>query len=120
MARLVVNPGSPVAWEIQLKPGANLIGRGFANDFKIADPSVSSSHCQIDVSAQGAVIKDLGSTNGTFINRAPVKESALQPGQTVHLGGVELLFQGDGPPAAPVVRAAPVGVAIGTAQMAAG
>ena len=89
MARLVVNPGSPVAWEIQLKPGTNLIGRGFANDFKIADPSVSSSHCQIVVTDQGATIKDLGSTNGTFINRAPVIEAALKSGQTLHLGGVE-------------------------------
>src|SRR6516164_10976035 len=95
MARLVVNPGSPVAWEIQLKPGTNLIGRGFANDFKIADPSVSSSHCQITVESQGIFIKDLGSTNGTFVNRAMVKESPLRSGQTIHLGGVELLFDAD-------------------------
>src|SRR5215472_15417801 len=95
MAKLVVNPGSPVAWEIQLKPGTNLIGRGFANDFKIADPSVSSSHCQITVDRQGIFIKDLGSTNGTFIYRAMVKESPLRSGQTVHLGGVELLFDDD-------------------------
>ena len=117
MAKLVVNPGSPVAWEIQLKPGANSIGRGLANDFKIADPSVSTSHCQIDVSEQGTVVRDLGSTNGTFINRTPVKEAALQPGQTLHLGGVELLFQGEGVAAAPAVGAAPVGIVLGTGQM---
>src|SRR5205807_3089231 len=92
MAKLVVNPGSPAAWEIQLKPGTNFIGRGFANDVKLTDPSVSSSHCQIVVNEDSALIKDLGSTNGTFINRAPVKEAALQPGQTVHLGGVEMAF----------------------------
>ncbi len=93
MARLVVNPGTPSAWEIELKPGTNLLGRGFANDFKIDDPSVSGSHCQIIVQGDSAFIKDLGSTNGTFVDRAPVREAELQAGQIVHLGGVEMLFQ---------------------------
>jgi hypothetical protein len=117
MARLVVNPGSPAAWEIQLKPGTNLIGRGFSNDFKLTDPSVSGSHCQIVLTDGSAVIKDLGSTNGTFVNRAPVKEAALQPGQSIHLGGVELAFYLDsaGPETAtdtvpPPVRPIPTAV----------
>src|SRR2546425_1189217 len=101
MARLVVNPGSPTAWEIELRPGANTIGRGFANDFKIPDPSVSGSHCQITVDDGNAIIKDLGSTNGTFVNRAQVTETPLHPGQIIHLGGVEMLFQADAPVPAP-------------------
>src|SRR5215471_12064727 len=96
MARLVVNPGSPEAWEIQLKPGNNFIGRGFANDFKIQDGSVSGSHCQITVSDQRVIIKDLGSTNGTFLNRAPVREAELPDGCTVHLGGVPMSYHQDG------------------------
>jgi hypothetical protein len=99
MARLVVNPGSPAAWEIQLKPGTNSLGRDAGNDFTIADPSVSSCHCQIVVGEDGAIIKDLGSTNGTFINRAPVREATLQAGQIVRLGAVEIVFE-DGSPAA--------------------
>jgi pSer/pThr/pTyr-binding forkhead associated (FHA) protein len=110
MARLVINPGSPAAWEVQLKPGANSLGRGPANDFQITDPSVSGSHCQIMLSGGSAVISDLGSTNGTFVNRAPVKEAALQTGQTIHLGSVELAFYGDGPVAvAGLAQAAPPG-----------
>src|SRR5205807_4816165 len=108
MARLVVNPGSPVAWEIELKPGTNLLGRGFANDFKLTDPSVSGSHCEIVVQDGQVVIKDLGSTNGTYVNRAPVKEALLQGDETVHLGGVELAFFSDAPAAqAGVSLAAP-------------
>jgi hypothetical protein len=101
MPRLVVNPGSPAAWEVQLKPGDNFLGRSEANDFKLADPSVSGSHCQITVSDGVVVVRDLGSTNGTFVNRAPVHEAALQTGQTLHLGQVELLFCGDGSLPAP-------------------
>src|SRR6266568_1009815 len=104
MARLVVNPGSPTAWEIELKAGANTIGRGFANDFKISDPSVSGSHCRIIIDSGNVIIKDLGSTNGTFINRAPVTEATLLPGQTIHLGGVEMLFRSDAPAEAPVAE----------------
>ncbi|HSU57417.1 MAG TPA: FHA domain-containing protein [Candidatus Dormibacteraeota bacterium] len=102
MPRLVINPGTPSAWEIQLRPGTNRLGRGFDNDFKIDHGSVSTSHCQIIVENGDARLKDLGSTNGTFVNRAPVSEAPLQSGQTIHLGGVELLFQGDTAPIGPL------------------
>ena len=109
MNRLVVNPGRPDAWEIQLKDGANRLGRGDAGDFKIPDASVSGSHCQIVVSDSSASIQDLGSTNGTFINGAPIQEAKLQDGQTIRLGGVEMMFHSDEPqpaavPAAPRLR----------------
>jgi hypothetical protein len=104
--RLVVHPGKPNAWEIRLKPGANSIGRGSGNDFKIDDPSVSMSHCQIVVSDVGAVIKDLGSTNGTHIDNAPVQAAVLRPAQRILLGTVEMLFEGDAPlPAPPIPEA---------------
>jgi FHA domain len=38
------------------------------------------------------VLKDLGSTNGTFVNRAPTQETILQLGQTIQLGGVQMIF----------------------------
>src|SRR4051812_40381477 len=108
MARLVVNPRSSSTWGIKLKPGQNSIGRGPANDYQLTDPSVSTSHCQIIVQDNGVVLKDLGSTNGSFINRAKTIEAPLKNGQTVHLGGVELTFFSD---AAPEI-AAPVSPAI--------
>jgi pSer/pThr/pTyr-binding forkhead associated (FHA) protein len=118
MARLVVQPGSPAAWEIKLQAGANSLGRNPANDFKLDDPSVSGSHCQIVVESGNAIIRDLGSTNGTYVNRSPVKEATLQHGQTIHLGSLELVFYSDvpayggaAPPAAaprPVASAPPL------------
>jgi hypothetical protein len=91
--RLVVNPGSPQAWEITLKPGTNRIGRNEENDFTISHGSVSGAHCEITVSPEGVLLKDLGSTNGTFINRAPVGESWLRPGQHVQFGAVDMTFE---------------------------
>lgn len=91
--RLLVNPGTPQAWEIQLKSGPNRIGRGEHNDFQVPHTSVSGTHCEIVVSSAGAMLKDLGSTNGTFINRAPIQEAILQSGQHVQLGSVDMVFE---------------------------
>ncbi|MDB6122439.1 MAG: domain containing protein, partial [Pedosphaera sp.] len=59
MPRLVINPGTPQARELPLKPGVNYVGRGFANDLKIEDGSVSTSHCQIMVDGNQVIVKDL-------------------------------------------------------------
>lgn len=101
--RLLVNAGTPQAWEIQLRPGLNRIGRGEHNDFVIPHPSVSGSHCEITVSPGSVVLKDLSSTNGSFVNGAPVQEVVLQSGQALRLGHVELLFETVGA-AAPAIR----------------
>jgi hypothetical protein len=97
MPRLQINPGTSTSWEVELKPGLNRLGRRADNDFTIDHPSVSGNHCQIDVNNGSAIIKDLGSTNGTFVDRAPVQETPLQAGQTIHLGNVEMVFHADSP-----------------------
>jgi hypothetical protein len=97
MNRLVVNPNKPDTWEIQLKDGENRLGRGDAVDFKIGDGSVSSSHCQIIVNDGTVSIQDLGSTNGTFVNDAPVQMAGLKNGQAIRLGNVEMIFYADAP-----------------------
>ena len=108
MARLVVQPGTLTAWEVELKPGVNTFGRGESNTFKLGDASVSGTHCQILVNNGTVTLQDLGSTNGTFLNRAPVKEVVLQPGQTIHLGSLEMFYCGDGPAPVPAVSSPPV------------
>jgi hypothetical protein len=97
MPWLLVNPGLPEAWKIQLKPGANCLGRSSTNDFPIDDASVSSSHCEIVVAEGKVLLRDLGSTNGTFVERTRVQEAALQPGQTLHLGTLRVAFYAEEP-----------------------
>jgi hypothetical protein len=117
MPRLVVNPGSQQAWEIQLKPGINFLGRGASNDFRFEDPSISGAHCQIVVDNNAVTIRDTGSTNGTFVNRAKIQEARLANGQPVRLGSLDMVFYGDEagparstPPPAPILTAAPLPV----------
>jgi len=92
MPRLVVHPGSPGQWEIQLRPGENLIGRSITNHFQIPDQSVSSTHCRIVVNEGAAQITDLGSTNGTWVNSNAVRESRLESGWMLKLGDVHLQY----------------------------
>ena len=92
MPKLVINSGTAGAVEYELKPGLNSLGRGFNNDFRLDDPSVSAAHAEVIVEAGSVTVKDLRSTNGTFVNRSQIREAFLQPGQVLSLGGVEMLF----------------------------
>ena len=96
MARLIMHPDTPRARVIALKVGSNSIGRGGNNDVVVDDPSVSTSHCEVTVSDGAARLRDLGSTNGTFVNGAPVTDITLAPRQTLRLGGVPFTFEIDG------------------------
>ncbi len=90
LALLRVNtPGINVEF-LPLKPGRNRVGRGIENDICLNHPSVSFLHCDIEVGSEGAIVRDLGSTNGTFIDGERIREGALRPGQRLWLGEVEL------------------------------
>jgi pSer/pThr/pTyr-binding forkhead associated (FHA) protein len=93
MARLSVKTDGLNARLIDLKLGANRVGRHPDNDFRIEHPTISSVHCEIVLQDSGVLLRDLGSTNGTFVNNEPVREVQLSPGQIVRLGDVELLVE---------------------------
>ncbi|HYT61006.1 MAG TPA: FHA domain-containing protein [Haliangiales bacterium] len=74
----------------ELEPGFNTLGRNPTNDFRIHDVTVSSFHCEIVVSEGSVAVRDLGSTNGTYIDDQPIQEAQLKPGQVLRLGSAEL------------------------------
>jgi len=79
-----------------VKTEKGTLGRLEENSFCIPEPSVSSRHCELWAKGDEIVIKDLGSTNGSFINDAQLaaeKEATLRPGQTLRLGQVELRYE---------------------------
>ena len=89
------------------------IGRVEDNALQIAEPSVSSHHCEVVLRGSDVVVKDLNSTNGTFINDEKITESVLKPGHTLRLGQVELRLENGAPaivaPAPAAAAAAPSG-----------
>jgi pSer/pThr/pTyr-binding forkhead associated (FHA) protein len=76
--------------EFELHAGANTIGRVGA-DVLLPDPTVSRHHATLTIDEEGAWIEDVGSTNGTSVNGAPVPagdRSRIQNGDTLKLGTV--------------------------------
>jgi pSer/pThr/pTyr-binding forkhead associated (FHA) protein len=76
-----------------LGSGRNTIGRSSENLVRIPDSSVSGVHCEIEIGETGVFVRDLQSTNGTFIDGQPVAESAIRPGQVLQLGTVALVLE---------------------------
>src|SRR5215472_4683230 len=97
MAKLVILSQGLNGRTHELKVEKTTIGRVEDNTFQIAEPSVSSHHCEVLLRGAEVVVKDLNSTNGTFINGEKVSESPLKPGQVLRLGQIEMRLEGDGP-----------------------
>ncbi len=93
MAKLVVLGEGQNGRTLDLKDERTTVGRLDDNAFQIPEQSISSHHCEILLKGTEVVVKDLGSTNGTFINGEQITEKALKPGQVLRLGKVELRFE---------------------------
>src|SRR5580698_6369223 len=107
MAKLVVLTQSMAGRSCDLAAERTTVGRVEDNAFQIAEPSVSSRHCEIFLRGSDIVVKDLNSTNGTFINGEKTTEGVLKPGQTLRLGNIELKLDAPGAPASGPTPAAP-------------
>jgi pSer/pThr/pTyr-binding forkhead associated (FHA) protein len=103
MAKLVVLSPGMTGRTHELTVDKTTIGRVEDNTFQIAEPSVSSHHCEVLLRGTDVVVHDLNSTNGTFINGDKVSdEGVLKPNQILRLGQIELRLETDAP--APVKK----------------
>jgi len=104
MAKLVILTEGFAGTSHELKTERTTVGRHDDNAFVIAEPSVSGHHCEILLRGSEVVVRDLNSTNGTFINSQQTAESVLKPGQILRLGQIELrLEDATAPPAKKVL-----------------
>lgn len=100
MAKLVVLSEGLTGLTCDLKADKTTIGRLDDNAFQLTEPSVSSHHCEVLHRGNDIIVKDLSSTNGTFINGEKVAaEATLKPGQILRLGQVEMRLESGVPPA---------------------
>jgi hypothetical protein len=77
-----------------VRPGITQIGRSSINEIVINHPTISQRHATLEYSRSGVFIKDLGSTNGTYVAGQPVKERWLNVQDSVQFGAVHALFIG--------------------------
>jgi Protein of unknown function (DUF3662)/FHA domain len=77
-----------------LAPAGAVLGRSRGCDIVLEDPGVSRRHAEIRPSPDGWTIRDLGSTNGVFLNRSALEgPSPLRSGDHIELGETELVFE---------------------------
>lgn len=107
MAKLVLLSAGLAGRTYELKVEKTTVGRVEDNTFQITEPSVSSHHCEILLRGSDVVVRDLNSTNGTFINGEKVTESPLKIGQVLRLGQIEMRLEPDGPGGIPYTPPAP-------------
>lgn len=90
---LVVRSGGGRAGEAFERIGARtLIGRSPDCDIFLDDVTVSRRHAEIVVGPSDVRIRDLGSLNGTFVNRRRIDESPLEDDDEVQIGKYRLTF----------------------------
>ena len=77
----------------RLLPGEpKTIGRATGADFIVDAALISRVHCRLTVLADGALeVKDLDSTNGTFVNGTRVETARVAPGDMIQVGRVEII-----------------------------
>ena len=98
MPKLVLLSAGMTGRTHELKVDKTTIGRVEDNTFQISEPSVSSHHCEVLLRGSDVVVRDLNSTNGTYINGEKVTEKVIKPGQILKLGQIEMRLETDAPP----------------------
>jgi Mg-chelatase subunit ChlD len=69
------------------------IGALADNDIVVPSAAVSRYHAQLQCRGRHVEIKDVGSSNGTFVNGTHVRSCPLEPGDTVRIGDVDLVYE---------------------------
>ncbi|QGN56758.1 FtsK/SpoIIIE domain-containing protein [Nostocoides sp. HKS02] len=92
---LAVTHGPDAGRTIDVVPGRVTLGRSPDADVTIADPLLSRIHLELRADETGVHVRDLGSTNGTRLDGAPIDrvDTALSPGALLRLGDTALVLR---------------------------
>ncbi|WP_224245868.1 FHA domain-containing protein [Hyalangium gracile] len=96
---LYVEKGPGAGQLMPVKQGPLVIGRASACDLRLQHPSISRRHAQIMRQGERFVLRDLGSQNGTFVNRVKItSDHDIKVGDELSLGNAVMRLRGSGGP----------------------
>src|SRR4051812_31565948 len=114
MALRLISPDGTQSYD--LRDGVPLIvGRAPTCDLPVFDPTISRRHAELVAEGTGVRLRDLGSSNGTFLNGAKVEQATIAVDDLVAFGKVPFrltTFAAEPTPVAPIPAAAPPGATI--------
>ena len=89
---LVVTRGPNAGSRLKVTKAVTTVGRHPASDIFLDDITVSRRHAEILKTSAGFMVKDVGSLNGTYLNRERVEEGRLRTGDELQVGKFKLAF----------------------------
>jgi adenylate cyclase len=96
VSKLIVKAGGATR-EISLTKDSFSIGRTPENDLEVKDSLISRKHSSIVKKGDRYVIYDLGSSNGTFVNREKIEMKVLDTGDIIRIGDTEITYRDEKP-----------------------
>lgn len=91
-AKLTITQGEGVGREIEMRDTPLIVGRSSESDLRLLNRAVSRLHCRVWRDATGFWLRDLNSTNRTYLNERPVVEARLKDGDNIMVGGTVMQF----------------------------
>ncbi|MEZ6048388.1 MAG: FHA domain-containing protein [Planctomycetaceae bacterium] len=92
MPELLIKSGKHQGKRLVLPQAEVILGRDPSCQIRISSEDVSRQHCQLTVTEEGMLARDLGSQNGTFVNNIALEgETLLSPGDEIRIG--PMIFQ---------------------------
>jgi len=89
---LFILKGAREGYKYKIDKAYTVIGRGSAADLIIPDLEVSRKHCAIEISDDKALLRDLNSTNGTYINNEKISVVEIKDQTEFKIGQTLILF----------------------------
>ncbi len=92
-ARIVVAEGPDRGKDLVIDRERVTIGRSVICDMVLADKAVSGTHFEVVAGEQGFILRDLGSTNGTYCGDMRIREVWIKPGSVIRVGQSQIRFE---------------------------
>ncbi|HKG92944.1 MAG TPA: adenylate/guanylate cyclase domain-containing protein [Gemmatimonadaceae bacterium] len=83
-----------------------VVGRALNSDIPVFDPTISRRHAELTLDDTGVHVRDLGSSNGTYLNGARIETARVSPGDVVTFGKVAFRLKEVSPTPTPVAARA--------------
>ena len=92
MGVLIVRAGAQAGARFTLDGDLTRLGRHPGSEISLDDITVSRRHADIERTAEGYVVSDAGSLNGTYVNQERIDTSELRHGDELQIGKFRLVF----------------------------